>query len=107
VFIECLLSELYVSGHEPILLLEEPEKHLHPHATRTLWTHIENLPGQKIITTHSPYFVQHVPFRDLRIIRFTTNGTEVHSLHERFSVVIPSSDELNQSITTLGNKGKL
>ena len=38
-----------------------PRTHLHPQA-RTLWAHVHGLPGQKIITTHSPYFVQHVPF---------------------------------------------
>ncbi|MCY4001131.1 MAG: AAA family ATPase [Bacteroidetes bacterium] len=104
VFIECLLSELYASGHEPILLLEEPEKHLHPHATRALWTYLNNLPGQKIITTHSPYFVQHVHFRDLRLIKFTTNGTEVHSLQKQYSVVIPPSDKLAQIIPKTDGK---
>lgn len=104
VFIECLLSELYASGHEPILLLEEPEKHLHPHATRMLWTYIQKLPGQKIITTHSPYFIQSVPFRDLRLIKFTTNGTEVHSLEKRFSVTIPPCDGLDQITTPTENK---
>ena len=99
VFIECLLGELYASGHAPILLLEEPEKHLHPHATRMLLTYIQNLPGQKIITTHSPYLVQNVPFRDLRLIRFTTTGTKVHSLEERFSVTIPPCDGLAKLTT--------
>ena len=66
-FVDHLLRELYETGSEPLLALEEPETHLHPQAVRTLWQHVSGLPGQKIITTHSPYFVQHVPFRDLAV----------------------------------------
>ena len=85
-FVEHLLSELYEADSAPVLALEEPETHLHPHAARTLWAHVNKLPGQKIITTHSPYFVQHVSFRDLRLVRLTDQGTEVRSLPESFSV---------------------
>ncbi len=84
-FVEHLLSELYEADSTPVLALEEPETHLHPHATRTLWAHVNGLPGQKIITTHSPYFVQHVSFRDLRLVRLAGQGTEVRSLPESFS----------------------
>lgn len=88
-FVEHLLTELYESDSSPVLALEEPETHLHPQAARTLWAHVSALPGQKIITTHSPYFVQHVPFRDLRLIRLTSNGTEVSSLPASFSAQVP------------------
>lgn len=88
-FVEHLLTELYEADSSPVLALEEPETHLHPQAARTLWAHVNALPGQKIITTHSPYFVQHVPFRDLRLIRLTANGTEVSSLPASFSASIP------------------
>jgi len=39
----------------PMLALEEPESHLHPQAQRALFTQIEQIPGQRIISTHSPY----------------------------------------------------
>ena len=93
-FVNHLLRELYEPGSEPVLALEEPETHLHPQAVRTLWRHVCALPGQKIVTTHSPYFVQHVPFRDLRLVRLTPNGTEVRSLPASFSASIPSLDGL-------------
>ncbi len=88
-FVQHLLAELYEPESTPILALEEPETHLHPQAARTLWGHISKLPGQKIITTHSPYFVEHVPFRDLRMVRLTEKGTEVRWLRPSFSVQVP------------------
>ena len=94
-FVDHLLRELYEPGSEPVLTLEEPETHLHPQAVRTLWRHVDELPGQKIVTTHSPYFVQHVPFRNLRLVRLTANGTEVRSLPTSFSASIPALDGLD------------
>ena len=91
-FVNHLLEELYEPDSEPVLALEEPETHLHPQATRALWAHVSALPGQKIVTTHSPYFVQHVPFRDLRIVRLTKQGTIVHSLPARFTERVPHVD---------------
>jgi putative ATP-dependent endonuclease of OLD family len=101
-FVEHLLAELYEADSAPVLALEEPETHLHPQAARTLWTHIRALPGQKIITTHSPYFVQHVPFRDLRLVRLTENGTEVYSLPSYFSARVPHVAALD---TVVGGSG--
>ena len=94
-FVEHLVRELYEQDSEPVLALEEPETHLHPQAARTLWTHVRALPGQKIVTTHSPYFVQHVPFRDLRLVRLTREGTQVKSLPATFSASVPVLDGLD------------
>ena len=97
-FVDRLLHELYESESEPVLALEEPETHLHPQAVRTLWHQVSALPGQKIVTTHSPYLVQHVPFRDLRLVRLTPNGTEVRSLPGSFSASIPPLDGLLEGV---------
>ena len=88
-FVEHLLAELYEPDSSPVLALEEPETHLHPQAARTLWAHVRDLPGQKFITTHSPYFVQHVPLRGIRLVRLTGRGTEVRSLPASFNARIP------------------
>ena len=103
-FVESLLDELYGTGCEPILLLEEPETHLHPHAARTLWKHLQQIPGQKIITTHSPYFIQHVPFRNLRLVRRSVNETEVLSLPENFSAEVPPCRALEEIIEKSNGK---
>ena len=84
-FVEHLLAEFYRADSTPVLVLEEPETHLHPQAARSLWKHVHELPGQKVVTTHSPYFVQHVPFRNLRIVRLTDEGTEIRWLPATFS----------------------
>ena len=104
-FVEHLVRELYERDSEPVLALEEPETHLHPQAARTLWTHVRALPGQKIVTTHSPYFVQHVPFRDLRLVRLTREGTQVKSLPATFSAPIPVLDGLDAVVD--GSAGRL
>jgi putative ATP-dependent endonuclease of the OLD family len=40
-----------------LLALEEPEAHLHPQAQKALFAQIRDIPGQRMISTHSPYFV--------------------------------------------------
>jgi putative ATP-dependent endonuclease of OLD family len=97
-FVDHLLAELYEEESTPVLALEEPESHLHPQAARTLWSHVKDLPGQKVITTHCPYFVQHVPFRDLRLVSLTANGTEVRSLPASFSAALPHVPALDPII---------
>ena len=89
-FVRQLLNEIYGIGSAPVLAIEEPEAHLHPQAARTMWGHINELPGQKIITTHSPYFVQHAPFRSIRLVRCAAEGTEVTALDETYSAKIPN-----------------
>lgn len=88
-FVDNLLPELYDADSSPVLALEEPETHLHPQACRMLWSEICKLQGQKIITTHSPYFAQYVPFRDIRLIRLTSEGTTVRSLVRSVAEEIP------------------
>lgn len=93
-FVELLLSDLYNEDSEAVLALEEPETHLHPQAARSLRKHISALPGQKIVTSHSPFFLQHVPFKDIRVVRDGNKGTTVHSVPRDFRISIPKVENL-------------
>lgn len=50
----------------PILAIEEPEAHLHPNAQKKLYSQIEGVKGQKIISTHSPYIAASAELYQLR-----------------------------------------
>ena len=53
-------------GVRPILLVEDPETHLHPTLLSNLWSLVEQLPAQRLVTTNSPDFLGAI---DLRAIR--------------------------------------
>ena len=93
-FVERLLKEAYSEHSDPIVALEEPEVHLHPQAVRALWSQIDAMPGQKIIASHSPYFIQNVPIRDIRLLRRGANGVQVHFVPDTVSIALPANDAL-------------
>jgi len=64
----------------PIIALEEPEAHLHPSAVRALWKLIEELPGQKIISTHSGDLLSEIPIASLRRLHRTGAGVKLHRI---------------------------
>lgn len=84
---------------EPIFAIEEPEAHLHPQAARTLWSRISELSGQKIVTTHSPYFVQNVPLHNLRLVRLANGLTTCTFLRRRIVSEIPWTAEVANFVT--------
>lgn len=65
---------------EPIIAIEEPEAHLHPNAVRAVWNLLCDLPGQKIIATHSGDILSEVPVSKLRRMSSNCNSTECNSI---------------------------
>lgn len=57
-----------------LLALEEPEAHLHPQAQRSFFSQVKSIPGQRIVSTHSPYFAGQAGLSDLRL--FIRRGGE-------------------------------
>lgn len=93
-FVEHLLETTYEKASHPLLTLEEPEAHLHPQAARELWKKVAELRGQKVVTTHSPYFAQHVPLYHLRILRRKGAATTIHYLPTYASEIVPDRPDL-------------
>lgn len=50
----------------PLLAIEEPEAHLHPNAQKRLYGQINEIVGQKIISTHSPYIAATAELKQIR-----------------------------------------
>jgi len=98
------LAETEQPGVEPVFAIEEPEVHLHPQAARTLWERVQELSGQKVMTTHSPYFVQHVPLRDIRLVRLRAGCTEFSSLPPYIVSELPWNDGLDAFVAASGGR---
>lgn len=97
-FVEHLLQDTFTESSEPILALEEPEAHLHPQAARALWDQVSAIRGQRIISSHSPYFVQNVPFRKLRMFRRDGVGVRIYCVHPHYSAYVPKKPALETFI---------
>lgn len=64
-----------------LLALEEPEAHLHPHTQRSLFSQIREMPGQRIVSTHSPFFAAQSELGDLRLFARADSGTSVSQIN--------------------------
>ncbi|MGE0711660.1 MAG: ATP-dependent endonuclease [Planctomycetota bacterium] len=62
----------------PIVMIEEPEAHLHPILAASLWGTLERLRAQKLITTHSAELLAAAP---LSAVRRLTRRDELTRLH--------------------------
>ena len=74
------------AGASGVLTVEEPEAHLHPTAQRKMAQQISDLPGQVIVTSHSPDFVQRATGRValLRSVAGRTLIREIKTSHRSF-----------------------
>lgn len=93
-YIDVLLKPTFQPETEAILALEEPEAHLHPQATRALAANLGEIKSQKIISSHSPYFIQEIPFTQIRMFRRHGPTSKVLYVKQSFTTQIPNAPAL-------------
>ena len=67
---------------EPLLVLEEPEAHLHPSAIKAVGEMLQNISGQKLISTHSGDLLASVSLNKICRLRRRNGKIVVHKLKE-------------------------
>lgn len=72
-FVKSQLKKRYDELSSPVVAIEEPETHLHPSAARLFSATLSNLPGQKVVTSHSGEVVAGIPIESLRRL-YARNG---------------------------------
>lgn len=93
-YLDVLLKPTFQPETEAILALEELEAHLHPQVTRALAVNLGEVKSQKIISSHSPYFIQEIPFTQIRLFRRDGPSSKVLYVKRSFSANIPEKKEL-------------
>ena len=81
-FLRARLEDTYREHSSPILALEEPEAHLHPSAIHSVAALLQELPGQKIVATHSGDLVGACPITSLRRLRRKDGDITAYRLEE-------------------------
>ncbi|GAH80786.1 unnamed protein product, partial [marine sediment metagenome] len=102
-YIDVLLKPTFQIETEAILALEEPEAHLHPQATRALATNLSEIKSQKIISSHSPYFIQEIPLTQVRMFRRDGPSSKVLWVKRSFTAQVPNTPDL---LTFCANNAK-
>lgn len=88
-----------------ILALEEPESHLHPQAQRSLFAHIKTIPGQRVVSTHSPYFAGQAQLEDLRL--FIKKGGDTTATRLDLSELEKPDDKRKLQDTVIDSRGDI
>jgi putative ATP-dependent endonuclease of OLD family len=88
-----------------VLALEEPESHLHPQAQRSLFSHIKAISGQRVVSTHSPYFAGQAQLEDLRL--FIKNAGETTATKLNLSELTNPDDIRKLQETVIDSRGDL
>lgn len=81
-FLNSQLKDAYGEHSEPLLALEEPEAHLHPSAINAVVGMLRDIPGQKLVSTHSGDLLAGVSLKNVRRLRRSGGKISVHRIDE-------------------------
>ncbi len=81
VSIVAIILALYFEEHSNIIILEEPERNIHPKLLSILISSLEDVANEKqvIITTHNPEMLKHAEIGNVRFVSRTSDGRTVVS----------------------------
>ncbi|NJN78857.1 MAG: AAA family ATPase [Saprospiraceae bacterium] len=91
---EILMRENTDENAIAILGLEEPEVHLYPQAVRSLWTFLKKIDQQKVVSTHSTFFIQEADLISLRLLKRKNNIVQSFSIQQTFEIRLPKHNDL-------------
>ena len=76
VSILALIIALYFEALSNVIILEEPERNIHPKLLANLISSAEDIAKEKqvIITTHNPEFLKHANIDDVRLVSRDCSG---------------------------------
>jgi putative ATP-dependent endonuclease of OLD family len=103
-FLNSMLERVSGPGSVPIVAVEEPEAHLHPAAARALWNVISDMPGQKLVATHSGDLLARVPLTNIR--RFCHDGAGV-AVRRLQSGTLDQDDTRKMALHVKATRGEL
>ncbi len=104
-FVNKKIKEEYGEGSTfDVLLLEEPEAHLHPQAQKQLYIQLQDFNGQKIVSTHSANIISQADPEQLILFKKDNGETKV----TRFDASLFKEEEINKiKREILKSKGEL
>jgi putative ATP-dependent endonuclease of OLD family len=96
-------AEINIARHEQeakpianILLVEEPEAHLHPNAQKTLYSQLESFKGQVLVSSHSPYLAAMINVNDVRALMKNSSGISCNQV--RYEMTLEERKILGREI---------